>query len=149
MAVLHGDDLFPTSSGATKVPNTTYTVWKATIPATPRACTSACPTQTFDGFNGDISNVLQNNAEFAKDFRQWVTLCPVTADKAGDEFFIQVQTDNGAGSNHFARGEPRSNPGTRSPATPTWACTRTSEPALPRSSTSSTSPPRRRATGCC
>ena len=84
-------------------PNTTYTVLKATVPGHPESATQACPPITYQGFNGNIATALATNNpnNFAKYFRQWATLCTVNGNK-GDEYFIQVQTDNGGGSNHFA-----------------------------------------------
>jgi Flp pilus assembly protein TadG len=96
-----GDNTFPNSAGQTVVPNTTYTVLKATIPGHPESATQVCGPTTFAGYNGNVATQLQTNQNFAKTFRQWVSLCTVTGNK-GDEYFIQVQTDNGGGSNHFA-----------------------------------------------
>src|SRR4051794_3227946 len=98
-----GDNAFPNSAGATVVPTTTYTVLKATVPGHPESATQVCGPISYQGYNGNIATALQTNTpnNFAKYFRQWATLCTVTGN-AGDEYFIQVQTDNGAGSNHFA-----------------------------------------------
>ena len=77
-------------------------------------------------------------------FRQWVTLCQVTG-SPGDEYFIQVTTDDGGGSitsrcgaRHPATRPPRST----LPATPTWACMPTWVPTSSRSSTSCACRPR-------
>jgi Flp pilus assembly protein TadG len=110
-----GDNSFPTSATAPNngpPPSTTYTVLKATIPGHPESATQACPPITFPGFTGDVSTALKTNtpANFATYFRQWTSLCTVNGAQ-GDEYFIQVQTDNGGGSNHFAmRGVNGANP---------------------------------------
>ena len=98
-----GDNIFPNSSGQNIAPNTTYTVWKATVPGHPESATQACAPITYKGLNASVATALTNNnpANFAKYFRQWASLCTVNGNK-GDEYFIQVQTDNGGGSNHFA-----------------------------------------------
>jgi hypothetical protein len=96
-----GDNTFPNSAGNTVVPATTYSVLKATVPGHPESATQVCAPITYAGYDGNVATQLQTNQNFAKTFRQWTTLCTVNGAK-GDEFFIEVKTDNGAGSNHFA-----------------------------------------------
>jgi Flp pilus assembly protein TadG len=103
-----GDQSFTNSAGANVAPATKYTVLKASVPGDPSTATNACPPITFPGYNGDVSVPLKNGTTqagapgpFATYFRQWYDLCTINGTK-GDEYFIQVQTDNGGGSNHFS-----------------------------------------------
>jgi len=103
-----GDQAFPNSAGANVAPATKYTVLKASVPGDPSTATTACGPITFPGYNGDVSTPLAAGTTqagapgpFSRYFRQWYDLCTVNGTK-GDEYFIQVQTDNGGGSNHFS-----------------------------------------------
>ncbi len=101
-----GDNWFPNSSSNGNPgpsPNTTFTVLKAQVPGDPSTAAVVCGPRTFPGYRGSVKTALQNNnpAGFATYFRQWVSLCTVNGN-TGDEYFIQVQTDNGSGSNHFS-----------------------------------------------
>ena len=103
-----GDQSFPNSAGSSPPPATTYTVLKASVPGDPSTATNACGPITFPGYSGDVSTPLSAGttpagapAPFAKYFRQWYDLCTVNGTK-GDEYFIQVQTNSGSGSNHFS-----------------------------------------------
>ena len=139
------------SSVRVRLPTTTYTVLKASVPGDPSTATQVCSPITYPGFSGDLAAALGKGTTvagapgpLATYFRQWVTLCTVNA-QAGDNFFIEMTTDSqSAGHNRFAlRGVvPNSNtPGGRStsPATRTWASTPTSARGS-RSSTSRGSP---------
>ncbi len=69
----------------------------------------ACPSRTYPGTNTDLGAALGSNytepgapGPLATYFRQWVTLCSVSGN-AGDEYFIQVSTDQPSrGHNRFA-----------------------------------------------
>ena len=109
-----GDNAFPNSADQMVMPATTYTVLRARLPGMPADAVpvTGCAPLTFPGFTGDITPELANGLTpagapglFSTYFRQWVTLCQVTGNP-GDEYFIEVSTDNGAGVNHFSlRGE--------------------------------------------
>ena len=103
-----GDNNFPNSAGNNVAPATTYKVLKAMVPGDPSSAQQVCAPITYPGYSGDVSVPLAAGttlpgapAAFATYFRQWVTLCSVSG-QPGDEYFIQVSTDNGAGSNHFS-----------------------------------------------
>ncbi len=103
-----GDQIFPTPTSNNSPPLTTYRVLKATVPGDPSSAHQVCPDMNFPGYNGDISVPLAAGTQFpgapgyfAQYFRQWFTLCQVSG-AAGDQFFIQVTTDGGGGSNHFS-----------------------------------------------
>lgn len=103
-----GDQTFPNSAGGSPVPNTTYRVLKASVPGDPSSAQQVCGPVTYPGYNGNVATPLQAGttlpgapAPFATYFRQWVNLCQVSG-QPGDEYFIQVSTDNGSGSNHFS-----------------------------------------------
>ena len=50
-----GDNSFPNSAGNNvAAPNTTYTVWKATVPGHPESATQVCGPITYPGFNGNV-----------------------------------------------------------------------------------------------
>ena len=89
-------------------PATTYRVLKASVPGDPSTAQQVCGPITYPGYDGNVATPLQSGATpagapapFATYFRQWVSLCSVSGN-AGDEYFIQVSTDNGSGSNHFS-----------------------------------------------
>ena len=112
-----GDNIFPNSNNQNIAPATTYRVLKATLPGVPSSAVPApgCNPITYPGTYAagatpatDLATMLKNGVtpagapgRLATYFRQWVTLCQVTGNP-GDEYFIQVTTDNGGGSNHFA-----------------------------------------------
>jgi Flp pilus assembly protein TadG len=105
-----GDQLFTTPGSATAGPPpvTTYTVLKATVPGDPATAQPVCSV-TYPGFSGNLAIALGTDmtipgapGPLATYFRQWVTLCPVSA-QAGDEYFIEVSTDaKSAGHNRFS-----------------------------------------------
>ncbi len=117
-----GDNIFqtPGTPAPGPAPATTYTVLKATISGDPGTAQPVCSV-TYPGFNGNLAQALgaQPNGTtvagapgpLASYFRQWATLCTVTA-QAGDEYFIEVSTDRqSAGHNRFAlRAEQGSQP---------------------------------------
>jgi hypothetical protein len=103
-----GDQSFPNSAGSSPLPTTSYTVLKASVPGDPSTATTVCGPVSFPGFTGNVAIPLAAGttpsgapAQFARYFRQWYSLCTVNATK-GDEYFVQVQTDNGSGANHFS-----------------------------------------------
>lgn len=109
-----GDQSF--DNGSTR-PSTTYTILKATIPGDPGSAqpVAGCARMTFPGFYGNLGNPLTgplatgavlpgapNGMHLSEYFRQWTTLCTVTG-SAGDNYFIEVQTDGASqGHNRFA-----------------------------------------------
>ena len=105
-----GDELF-NDHGPGAPAATTYTVWKATVPGDPGSAqpVTGCPSVTYPGTSHDLKGALQNGYTepgapglLSTYFRQWVTLCSVSGG-AGDEYFIQVQTDSASqGHNRFA-----------------------------------------------
>ena len=104
-----GDNLFTTPGfGAGPPPTTTFKVLHGTVPGDPTSATPVCSV-TYPGTTGDISGILGSGGTvagapgpLATYFRQWSKLCTVTGN-AGDEYFIEIQTDStSAGHNRFA-----------------------------------------------
>ncbi len=102
-----GDVLFDSGPA----PKTTYRVFKATVPGDFSSATQVCGPTSFPGTNAGLKNMLQNgkteagaSAPLATYFRQWVDICPgAVSGSAGDEYFIQVQTDSASkGHNRYA-----------------------------------------------
>ncbi len=112
LTALQSDPLDPDPTHSPNPPSTTFTVLgPAQVLGNPGTATpiAGC-TKTFPGVKamtplGLVTNLTQNVKvgpdRLASWFRQWYPLCTATV-QAGEDYFIQVTTSNGAGENHFS-----------------------------------------------
>ncbi|MGZ8762134.1 MAG: pilus assembly protein TadG-related protein [Acidimicrobiia bacterium] len=103
------------TNGATP-PSTTFRVWgpaeiPGTVPNVSPGGTGCGSNWTFPGHTGNIAGRLQSNTPMFSSprnvmlgeyFRQWFTVCDSLQGQAGEDYFIQVKTNNGNGMNGFA-----------------------------------------------